>query len=444
MSQTTGITTSPDPRRDPDRVPDLSPALLEHRHSTLWHQLRMLLTPIASLRLTVVLFALSILLVFFGTLAQMDQGIFTVLKDYFRTGIAWIPFQVFVRFGQVFLNVDPKTYVEGRFPFPGGWLLGSVLLANLVAAHLVRFKLSWKRSGILILHAGVVVMMVSEGVTGWYATEGRMTIDEGRSSSFVEDFHKFELSFIHHLDARMDDVGVLPVTVLKKKGIVRDDDLPFEVELEKYYVNSMVEDVGNAPAGAENLANKGEGLRVVAVEQKPVSGTGSSIDVPAAYVTLRSKTSGESLGTYLVSPWLPAHKRPDQPVEVDGKTYELAMRFTRTYKPYSIHLINFKFDRYKGTGIARNYSSLVRVVDPERGENREVLIRMNEPLRYRGDAFYQSDFDKRTEKTTVLQVVNNPGWLMPYISCGLVALGMLIHFGLHLYGFLRRRLAING
>jgi len=36
-------------------------------------------------------------------------------------------------------------------------------------------------------------------------------------------------------------------------------------------------------------------------------------------------------------------------------------------------------------------------------------------------------------------VVRNPGWLMPYVSCILVAGGMLIHFGLHLIGFLRRR-----
>src|SRR5438105_3404222 len=67
--------------------------------------LRALLMAVASLRITVVLFALSLVLVFLGTLAQVDVGIWTVVNHYFRTGIAWIPFQVFVRFGQVFLGV---------------------------------------------------------------------------------------------------------------------------------------------------------------------------------------------------------------------------------------------------------------------------------------------------------------------------------------------------
>jgi hypothetical protein len=68
---------------------------------------------------------------------------------------------------------------------------------------------------------------------------------------------------------------------------------------------------------------------------------------------------------------------------------------------------------------------------------------MNEPLRYRGDTYFQADFDKDSPvaRYTVLQVVRNPGWLMPYISCAVVALGLVIHFGLHLFEFLRRRIA---
>jgi hypothetical protein len=69
-----------------------------------------------------------------------------------------------------------------------------------------------------------------------------------------------------------------------------------------------------------------------------------------------------------------------------------------------------------------------------------VLIYMNEPLRYQGETFYQSSF-LPGDKGTILQVVRNPGWLMPYIACTMVSLGMIFHFGLHLIGFLRRRAA---
>ena len=40
---------------------------------------------------------------------------------------------------------------------------------------------------------------------------------------------------------------------------------------------------------------------------------------------------------------------------------------------------------------------------------------------------------------TVLQVVRNPGWELPYLACAMVALGMLLHFGLNLVSFLNRR-----
>jgi hypothetical protein len=39
----------------------------------------------------------------------------------------------------------------------------------------------------------------------------------------------------------------------------------------------------------------------------------------------------------------------------------------------------------------------------------------------------------------VLQVVENPGWLIPYISCVLVALGLVVHFSLSLRRGMRRR-----
>src|SRR5262249_44364756 len=70
--------------------------------------LSQILHALASLRITVVFLSLSILLVFFGTLAQMDQGIHAVLHNYFRCLFVWIPFQLFVRFGQIFLGV-PHT-----------------------------------------------------------------------------------------------------------------------------------------------------------------------------------------------------------------------------------------------------------------------------------------------------------------------------------------------
>lgn len=388
------------------------------------------LTVLASLQLTVVLFVFGILIVFFGTLAQRPglpgSGIWTVVSHYFRSYHIWVPLQIFFPI---------ETRVGGGFPFPGGWLIGSLLLANLLAAHAIRFKLSWKRSGILLIHAGLIIMMVSELTTGLFAVEGQMAIDEGGSSNAVIENRHSELAIIDSSNPKADDVVVVPGSLLKKGGTISNDLLPFDVEVVRFLINS---DLKAAKGQADNPATTGAGREKVAVEQDEESGASqtATVDVPSAYVTLRKKGNGQPLGTYLVSILVEG-----QDVAVDGKNYNVALRFKQTYRPFALHLKEFRFDRYIGTNTPKNYSSRVRLVDPEMNVDREVLIKMNDPLRYRGETFYQADFDKKTEKTTYLQVVHNPGWQMPYISCAVVALGMLVHFGQHLLSFLRLRAA---
>ena len=88
------------------------------------------------------------------------------------------------------------------------------------------------------------------------------------------------------------------------------------------------------------------------------------------------------------------------------------MRPLREYLPYSITLKKFHHDVYPGTDIPKNFSSLVHIDNPGRRESRDVLIYMNQPLRYLGKTFYQASFGKG-DTLSVLQVVQNPGWLLP-------------------------------
>jgi hypothetical protein len=195
-----------------------------------------------------------------------------------------------------------------------------------------------------------------------------------------------------------------------------------------------------APASSNNPATAGLGTtHFLAAELPEVSGVDDQkVDLPSAYVTLTERSTGSPLGTYLVS----LHLLGEQPqtVTAGGKSYEINLRFQRTYKPFTIHLLEFRHDKFLGTETAKNFSSKIRLIDPERKEDREVVISMNDPLRYRGETFYQASFLKG-DRGTVLQVVQNPGWWMPYISCAVVTIGMLIHFCMHLVGFLDRRTA---
>lgn len=403
---------------------------------------------LASLRVTTVLFSLSIVLIFLGTLAMTDIGLWSALDKYFRSWFVWVPFQVLVRFGQVFFGVSPTASVPGSFPFFGGWLLGLLLLINVLAAHAVRFKLSWKRSGILLIHAGLIVMMVSELVTGLFAVEARMTIAEGETVDFVDVTRRYELAFTTDAaDPKREDVVVIPGSRLEKGGTITDGRLPVEVEVVRYMNNTQLSEVGGRSVNQPDVFGGLEGGFYRISERGEETGVDPNQreDAPAVRVTFRAK-GGEDLGTHLLSLWQYPNffsrnvLFPPLELKADGKTYRVEFRNKREYKPYRIHLNDFQHDVYVGTNTPRNYSSDVRLLDPERDEDRTVTISMNAPLRYLGETFYQSGFLPRDEGT-VLQVVRNPGWLMPYVSCALVSVGMLIHFGLHLAGFLRQRFA---
>jgi ABC-type transport system involved in cytochrome c biogenesis permease subunit len=180
----------------------------------------------------------------------------------------------------------------------------------------------------------------------------------------------------------------------------------------------------------------------VALEQPQVSGTDQEqkVDLAAAYVTLRNKDSDDSLGTYLLALAVSqTEDYPSQKVTVDGKAYEVALRPRRTYKRYTIHLQKFNFGVFPGTETPRDFSSYVRLVDPDNHVDRETRIWMNHPLDYRGETFYQSQA-LGGGQGTVLQVVKNPGSILPYLACIMVASGMLIHFGWKLTEFLARTL----
>ncbi len=387
------------------------------------------LKSLASLKLSVVLFALSMFLILAGTLAQTNEGVWTVVDSYFRSLFVLIPLQIFVP-----LKV---ARIPGVLPFPVGMTLGILLFINLLAAHAVRFSLSWKRSGIILAHAGVLLLLVGEFVTGAFAKEGNMSIEEGGSANFVEDSRSSELAVVDPSDPNNDFVVVVPQRMLARdqSGAIAHGLLPFEIRVDEWMSNSHI--LGPMQASKAQLARAtvGTGKQIAAVPAAPANGVdGAMIDIPAAYITLFS--SGKELGTYMVSPQL----NGPQQVDVGGKPYLIQLRFKREYRPYTVTLIDFKHDKFTGTEMARNFSSQVRLTDPENHVDREVLIYMNHPLRHAGETFYQSAF-MQDDRGTILQVVKNPGWLLPYISCGMVTLGLLMHFGVRLATSVRRKAA---
>jgi len=370
---------------------------------------------VTSLKLTIVCLAAAMVLIFAGTISQVHLGIWEAQQRYFQSMFVWWPAE-----GNGF-----------KIPiFPGGHLIGAVLLVNLIAAHAKRFRWAMSKLGIHLTHAGLIIMLAGGLFTDLFAVESHMRLSHGDTKNYSEDPRRVELALIDTSNSEYDQVTAIPDTVLRRGGTIEHKSLPFRIEVRHYYQNSRLQMAKEAGAARQPIANKGPGAQVV-VEPLARSTGMNDRDVVTAAVEILAPEG--SLGTWLVSDALGA----PQGFETAGRTWQLAIRPARYYKPYSVTLQKFTHEKYPGTEIPKNFASTVTLIDEERSVNRNVLIYMNHPLRYRGDTYYQAGFE-RDDRTTILQVVRNPSFIAPYVACIVVAAGLLVQFGYHLVGFSRR------
>jgi ResB-like family len=384
-----------------------------------------LLKTLSSLRLTVILLVLGLVLIFVGTLAQVHEGLYNAQVRYFKS---WVIIGV--------------TLFGTKMPWlilPGGYTLGSVLLVNLTVAHFTRFKWTWRKSGIFMTHLGIILLLLGQLGTDILSTESAMRLEEGETKNYSEDFHANELVFVNKSLPNEDEVVAIPESFMQGKGELKHPQLPFTVKVKEYWPNSFLTNFG--PFIAESLAKEGfvrptadQGIGPkVMVLPMPVVTAMDSRNIPSAVIEVTA--GGAVKGAWLVS----SQTSAKQVVEHDGKSWEMALRFKRHYKPYSFTLMDFTHERYPGTDLPKDFRSRVRVVNPSKNEDREVEIFMNNPLRYDGMAFYQASFEPG-DTVTVLQVVKNPSWLTPYLACLMVGLGLTVQFMIHLVEFTRKRM----
>jgi hypothetical protein len=387
-----------------------------------------------SLRLTVVCLGLGLVLVFAGTMAQDPLGLYLAQEKFFRSFFVSAPAMVAAckkTLEMLHVYLPPTTAAEvisgSRLPvFPGGYLIGGVLVINLIATQLKGFSFSRDKLGLWMVHFGLILLLLGQLLTDRFSHETTLHLREGEARNYSESDRQAELAIIDTTDPGSDKVVTVPQGALASGKEIRHPELPFTLRLKSYFPNSIVEERATN-AVAPPVATQGIGLRATVAGLPHVTAMDKR-DVPSAVVEVM--TPQGLLGTWLVSEYI------DQPQAFswNGRSYQLALRLRRFYKPYSIQLLQFRHDVYPGTEIPKNFSSRVKLQRPDTGENREVLIYMNNPLRYAGETYYQSGFDP-DNKGTILQVVHNPSWLTPYFSCVLVGLGLTVQFISHLFGF---------
>jgi hypothetical protein len=406
-----------------------------------------------SLRLTVVLLAFAIILVFIGTLAQVDEGLYNAQARYFRQ---WIIFGL-----DLFGHKIPLI-------LPGGYLIGTMLLANLLAAHIYRFQLSVKKIGIQLAHSGVILLLVGQLVTDMLAHESQIHFVVGETKSYAESSQNYELAFTTDAGANSEQVITIPQKLLAGGGEIQNPNLPFTIRVKSFWKNSEPQFRAPMMQNAPPLTTNGVAVNFDFSPAAEVK-TMEDKNVPTALIEIIG--SNGSLGDWLVSGWTADAGMIDglqqgytrdlgadmakqimgdltQPQEIStgGKVFTFALRPERNYLPFSMTLLKATHTVYTGTDIPKDFRSRVQLKNPQTGENREVEIYMNAPLRYAGLTFYQYQMtagelveNAGLTASSVLQVVRNPGWLTPYIGCALVAAGLVTQFMFHLVGFIAKR-----
>ena len=359
-----------------------------------------LLQALASLRITCLGIFLLFLLTLWGTIAQVQSGLYLAQERFFHSFY--------------FL-------VLGFIPFPGGQLVMWILFINVLAVMLICFVYSWKNFGILVIHIGLLMFFVSGYVILNTAEESHVTLKEGQATNVSSAFHDWELAIWEAPPERTDGKVIRTVTGVDVARLKINQPLPMEdsgiiIKLLEYHRNANAYAVNDGDSRYLNASGV-QKIEAAKLEKEPERNT------PGIILEVTTPEGSSHVILY-------GAERIPTPIEAGGKTYHLSLRLKRYPMPFTLKLVEFIKEEHPGTQTARSFKSKVAV--DTGGQWREKPITMNNPLRHREYTFYQSSFsvDQFRNESSTLAVVRNHGRVLPYISTFVTFAGLVIHFAM--------------
>ncbi|MFY9288273.1 MAG: cytochrome c biogenesis protein CcsA [Alphaproteobacteria bacterium] len=375
----------------------MKPSLYEH----LTALLRWTARPVVFFYLLIPLMFLLVV----GTIAQKYIGLYLAHKLFFASFVIWM---------------------WGVIPLPGGYTIMTLIFINLLS-KLIHEPWTKSKIGTLTTHCGALLLILGGGLTAAFSSEGFVLIDEGSSSSYIEDYRQHELAIV---DSKKIEV-VFNHAQLQSNTPLRSS-LPFTISVEQQCDNCAITQRSTAlQDGSVHgmlVANEMRGIPLSPDDGKNLSGiifniTGADKKTDGRYALIQDSPITQHL-------------------KVKGKTYTVEFRRQRTALPFSIKLIKFEKQLYPGTDKPREYQSEVILTDGS--VQWHSLISMNSPLRYKGYTFYQSSFlEKEGQNATILAAVKNIGAVFPYISSIILCCGLLMHLFARIPKLKMKKLAIT-
>lgn len=337
-------------------------------------------------------------LTFWGTVAQVQNGLYAAQYRFFQSFF--------------FLAL-------GFIPFPGGQLVMWILFVNLVCVALTRFAYTWRNIGIIVIHLGLLLFLISGYITLHGARESYVHLEEGQASNLSTSYHDWEISIWEDKPTENPlvidrDIVAVEMNGLETGKLINVDPYKFSLEVLEIYPNCSVDN--SAQNTSVHSASGITGLKPLKLLSEPEKNT------PGIIVKIQNSTmEAKSLLLY-------GDESKSLRISVNDKVFRMLLRRKRFELPLTLKLLDFKKEVHPGTDTARIFQSRIEITKD--GVQREKLISMNEPLRYKDFTFYQSSYsvDKLGREASVLAVVKNRGRLLPYISTLVTFLGLVIHF----------------
>ena len=347
---------------------------------------------LASIKITCACLFLLFILTFWGTVAQVDNGLYAAQDRFFNS--------------YFFL-------IGGFLPFPGAQMVLWVLFLNLLAAAPLRMVLRWSHLGILITHAGLLIYFVAAFVTLHQTVESSVTLRETEATNLSQSYGNWELSLWQ------GDGGTRTVTALDTGELKSGDQITFGPHLPAftvahYYRNSEAyqgETTGPTPLNASGITV----LKDIAPDKEPGRNFPGLMMVP--------------LNMEKPAPVIVYGGEPNPTaISLNGQNYNVQLRRKRWPLPFLLTLKDFRMERHPNTEVARSYESTVTISHDN--VTRDILISMNEPLRFKDFTLYQSSYaiDQMGRESSTLAVVKNSGRILPYVASLLTFAGLAVHF----------------
>ena len=97
-------------------------------------------------------------------------------------------------------------------------LVGSIVVSLLFLVTL--FLVHQKRAGVIVIHLGLILLLIGEGITSGAAKESRMQIEQGTYANYSVDIRNAELAVI---DTSAWEVPAIFTWLQRSGNIPRDD-----------------------------------------------------------------------------------------------------------------------------------------------------------------------------------------------------------------------------